>query len=315
MSTATKKRGAKGSGRAAPKRSGAPSEAQRRASAKRLGAARESFAAALEALRSEERFRAWLEAQRRLHRYSPRNILWLLHQMPEATQIASYGRWAKELGYQVRRGEESLKVWVPSTRRVTETDPETGEEVEGRRRTFRIGAVFDRSQVDPIPGEAKPLTPPPPAPVQGDSHAWAIPRLEAYAAELGFAVTLLALSGAQDGFCDYARKTIGIERDLASNARVRVLAHECAHALGVDYETFGRRRAEAIVDCAAHIVCARIGLDVSVATVPYVAGWAKEDAAVITRDANEIDRVAQAILRGAGLGEQGGAQVSGERPE
>ena len=71
--------------------------------------ARESFGQALEQLRSEERFRGWLEAQRRLNRYSPRNILWILYQNPEATHVASYKRWREELGYQVRRGEESLK--------------------------------------------------------------------------------------------------------------------------------------------------------------------------------------------------------------
>jgi antirestriction protein ArdC len=272
-----------------------------------MDAARRSFGDALAALRSERRFRDWLEAQRRLHRYSLHNILWILHQCPEATFVASYKSWKEDLGYQVRRGEQSLKVWVPSSRKVTETDPETGEETEERRLIFRLGSVFDRSQVDPMPGEAKPLAPPAPAPVHGDSHAWAIPRLERFAEELGFSVRREALRDGEGGYCDSRSKTIGLNEGLAPNGQVRVLAHEGAHALGVDYETFGRRRAESIVDCAAHIVCARIGLDVSASTVPYVAGWAKEDAAVIGRDASEIDRVVRGILRGAGLEDRDGS--------
>lgn len=277
------------------------STAKARRSEARLSEARESFAQALEQLRSEEDFRKWLDAQRRLYHYSPRNILWILFQNPDATYVASYKRWKEELGYQVRRGEESLKVWVPGKRKVTETDPETGEEVEERRTFFMLGSVFDRSQVDPIPGEAKPLAPPPAAAISGDSHAWAIAGLESYAAKLGFEVRRITLPGSKDGFCDYDGRVIGVDQGLAPNGQVRVLSHEDAHALGIDYETFGRRRAEAIVDCAAHIVCARIGLDVSAATVPYVAGWVKDDEEVIARDAGEIDRVAQAILRGADL--------------
>jgi antirestriction protein ArdC len=296
-----RKRGRSARAKSARRKGSAAKESK---SAARMREARESFGRALEQLRSEERFRAWLEAQRRLHRYSPRNILWILYQNPQATHVASYKRWRDELGYQVRGGEASIKVWVPSSRKVIETDPETGEEVEERRRVFRVGPVFDRSQVDPIPGEAKPLSAPPPAAVTGDSHAWAIAGLEAYAAELGFEVKSLALPEGKGGFCNYAEGLIGLNEAFSANAQVRVLAHEDAHALGIDYETFGRRRAEAIVDCAAHIVCARIGLDVSAATVPYVAGWAKEDSAVIVRDANEIDRVARAILRGAGLEER-----------
>ncbi len=304
--------GARGKGGAAGARKSRRkrSTAKARRSEARLREARESFAGALEQLRSEESFRGWLEAQRRLYRYSPRNILWILFQNPDATYVASYKRWKEDLGYQVRRGEESLKIWVRSSHKVTETDPETGEEVEVRRPFYLVGGVFDRSQVDPIPGEAKPLAPPPPAAISGDSHAWAIPGLESYAAELGFEVRRMALPEGKDGFCDYDQRLIGVEESLAPNGQVRVLSHEDAHALGIDYETFGRRRAEAIVDCAAHIVCARIGLDVSAATVPYVAAWAKEDSEVIARDAGEIDRVARAILRGTGLERERGEAPS-----
>lgn len=263
--------------------------------------ARESFGRAVEELRSEKRFRDWLSAQRAMHRYSLRNILWILHQNPNATFVAPYKRWRKELGYQVRKGEVSLKIWVPTTRKVTEVDPETGEDVEALCRHFRVGTVFDRSQVDPIPGEAKPLEPPGIAPTGGDSHAWAVPALEAYAGELGYEVRRLALPPGHSGFRSAKDMVIGLDQNLAANGEVQVLSHEEAHALGIDYQRFGRPRAEAIVECAAFIVCARIGLDVSASAVPYVASWVEEDAAVIQRDATEIDRVARSILDGAGL--------------
>ena len=94
----------------------------------------------------------------------------------------------------------------------------------------------------------------------------------------------MALTPGKSGFRSAKEMVIGLDQDLAANGQVQVLSHEEAHALGIDYERFGRPRAEAIVECAAFVVCARIGLDVSASAVPYVASWAKEEAAVIQRD-------------------------------
>lgn len=270
-----------------------------------MAEARDSFGQALARLRSEDGFRLWLEAQRRFHRYSLQNILWILFQNPNATHVESYKRWHDELGYQVRRGEVGLMVWVPTLVKPKAADPKAGEQEEDaeerRILRFRIGKVFDRAQVDPIPGEAKPLNPPPVAPVDGDSHEWAISLLERFARSKGYTVEYLTLPPEQGGFHMKQEGLIGVNEARSPNGKVKVLAHELAHAHGIDYKTFGRRRAEAIVDCAAYIVCSRIGLDVTATSVPYVAAWAKDDMAVIERDAKEIDRVAGAILRGSEL--------------
>jgi hypothetical protein len=229
------------------------------------------------------------------------HVLWILHQNPDATLVASYKTWQIDLGYQVRAKQVGLKIWVPRHRKVKEVDSETGEEVDAVRTSFGLGTVFDRSQVDPIPGKAKPLGLSQPGPIDGDSHDWALPALERYAEGLGYEVKRVPLPPGQSGFQDRSKGVIGLGDDLAANGEVQVLIHEEGHALGIDYRRFGRRRAEAIVECAAYVVCARIGLDVSVSAVPYVASWAKEEASVIERDAREIDRIARAILDGADL--------------
>jgi hypothetical protein len=94
------------------------------------------------------------------------------------------------------------------------------------------------------------------------------------------------------------RRLIGLRAGQSPNAEVRVLAHECAHAMGVGYATQGRERAECIVECAIYMALARAGLDVEASSVPYVAGWASDDREIIERDAHEIDRIA-ARLEGA----------------
>lgn len=73
--------------------------------------------------------------------------------------------------------------------------------------------------------------------------------------------------------------------------------HECAHALGVGYEQYGRRQAEVLVDTVTYIVLAgQAGLDVGGETIPYVAGWGETGALDAIREyAETIDRIARRI--------------------
>ncbi len=114
------------------------------------------------------------------------------------------------------------------------------EEDDAGRVLLRAAHVFDRSQVD---GRALPLEPPDSAPVEGDSHAVLVPALEALADELGYRVER-QLMPASRGVCDAERRLIALGAGQSPNGEVRVLAHECAHAMGVGYATHGRGRAE-----------------------------------------------------------------------
>jgi hypothetical protein len=83
---------------------------------------------------------------------------------------------------------------------------------------------------------------------------------------------------------------------LPVNARVRVLVHEIAHAVGVGYRDYGRRHAEMLVDTVTYIVCGSVGLDVSGSSVPYVAGWGEGgELDAIRAYAQTIDEIARRI--------------------
>ena len=197
----------------------------------------------------------------------------------------------------VRKGEKGIAINVPRPYRATNGD-RGKEEDTTRRVAFRIGHVFDRSQVEPIPGKAKPLEPPRQCvPITGSSHRYLIEPLVALAGVLGFVVERRRLPGETEGACDSAHARILVAEGLSPNGQVRLLVHEIAHALGVGYREYGRERAEAIVDCVAYLVCAGVGLDVEASTVPYIAGWAAEDDGGLQRDAVLIDRLAGRIER------------------
>jgi hypothetical protein len=81
--------------------------------------------------------------------------------------------------------------------------------------------------------------------------------LEAFAESLGYTVTYEVIPGLAGGWCDLARRRIVVDQQAPGNARVRTLIHECAHALGIDYQRYSRAQAEVIVDTAIFCSCCR----------------------------------------------------------
>src|SRR6476620_8525466 len=178
---------------------GTVSEAEREA---RRRADREKSRQAVEALVSSQGWQRWLRCRRHFHRYSLANQLLIALQKPDATMVAGFRAWLK-LGYCVRRGETALRVWTPippSQRAVKEWETAGGSAGERPRTRFRLGPVFDRSQVEPLPAPAEPaVLDPPVSPVEGDDLFWAFPQLLSLAGELGCTVSVEPMPAAQGG--------------------------------------------------------------------------------------------------------------------
>jgi hypothetical protein len=178
--------------------------------------------------------------------------------------------------------------------RVKERDSK-GEETEETRVFFRTAYVFDVSQTAPLPGvEPAPLDPPR-APIEGDSHAELLAPLEAFAGGLGYTVCYRQLERVE-GLCDRRGRQIAVADRLAANGRVAVLLHELAHALVGREAGLGNQLEELVVEAVAYVVCAGAGLDTGSDSVPYIAGWAGNDALKQLETAAElIDTLARRI--------------------
>ncbi len=268
--------------------------------AERRRADRERLDAAARALLSSEGWRQWVRVRSTngLSRYSFHNQLLIALQRPDATYVAGF-RAFLDLNRCVRKGERAIRILAPmsvrtrSERAEREAGADSGEQ---RRLVFRAVSVFDVSQTDPLPDrEPLPLGPPSQSP-QGDSHAHLLAPLQRLAHELGYVVQSRALEGSADGWSDATNKLIVVNAALSANARVRVLVHEIAHALGIGYAEYGRSRAEVLVDTVTFVVCGAVGLDTSASSVPYVAGWGEEgELDAIRGFAETIDRLARRI--------------------
>ena len=161
---------------------------------------------------------------------------------------------------------------------------------------FKTAFVFDVSQTDVLPGAEPAALEPPHQPLTGDSHAHLLCALCRFAESLGYSVSFEVIEGSAGGWCDPKAKRILVDAGVPANAQLRILIHECAHALGIGYEQFSRAQAEVMVDTVTLVAASAVGLAVDGETVPYVSGWGEQGALeAVTEFAETIDRVARRI--------------------
>ena len=218
---------------------------------------RERLQQAAHKLLNSEGWARWVRTRAMFHSYSAGNCMLLAAQAHERgialTHIAGFRTWLK-LGRSVRQGETALRILAPIT--VKERDKLTGEHSNERHVVFKTAFVFDISQTGILPGAEAVALEPPHQPLTGDSHAHLVTPLVRFAQSLGYSVSFEVINGSAGGWCDPKAKRIVVDAGVPANAQLRTLIHECAHALGIDYQQYSRAQAEVMVDTA--IFCPRV---------------------------------------------------------
>jgi hypothetical protein len=249
-------------------------------------------------LDNRDEWEQYLRFAQSFHQYSFGNRLLIMVQRPDATTVAGYRAWQAK-GYQVRKGEQSISVLGPVTRRVPLLDS-SGNPVmdpDGRPREGReiIGMkpvpVFDISQTDgPPPPEA-----PKPTLLTGQAPPGLWKSLAEMVALEGYRLDRGDCGGA-NGVTNFTERTVLVRPDVDDAQAVRTLAHELGHVLMADptdahglVDCRGVREVEA--ESVAFMVTGSHGLDASQYTFNYVAGWA-------TRAADDL--TAEQVVRATG---------------
>ena len=197
--------------------------------------------------------------------------------------VAGYRAWQAK-GRQVRRGEQSIKVYGPVTRRDPKLDPQghpvrdaDGKPVwEVRIVGVKPVSVFDVSQTDgdplPEPPEATLLT------GQAPPGLWE--SLQGLVEAQGFTVSRGDCGGA-NGLTRYDTREVRVRADVDDANAVRTLVHEAHVLLHRPEQRVGvacRGVVEVEAESVAYLVTAAHGLDASQYTFNYVAGWAHQAA-------------------------------------
>lgn len=252
---------------------------------------------------------AYLRFMSAFRRYSFNNLMLIAMQCPHATHVAGFRKW-QQLDRQVRKGEKAIKILGYSTKKITKTDPVTGEETEDKVKRFPVLSVFDVSQTDgePVPSNAYELP-------TGEGPAGMLTRLVTWLQGEGWTVREVPLGGSMEGYTDHRRNLIATESNLEPAARLMVLLHEAAHALlhTDDGEYVAHRGVcETEAESTAYVIANLIGMDVDASSVSYVAGWAKADRDVITAAATNVLRAVNTIAAALGLDEAEQDDEAGE---
>lgn len=270
---------------------------QRRAEAEAL---HEQIGEQIEALRDTAAWQRFLDFSRAFHQYSLGNLLLILAQSPEATQVAGYRTWQK-LGHQVRKGERGIRIFGGREVRETVEDENTGEGKEQRRVRFFPVSVFDVSQTDPIEGEAgadvelvEHLT--------GNDPAGIFAAVTEFLIAKGWTVELQPIAGDKNGYTtiDGSRRVV-IDADLSPAQAAKTALHEAAHVLlhadepAAEYVAHrGVKETEA--ESVAYVVAGILGLDTSAYSIGYIAGWSDADPETIKSTAANVLRTAHLIV-------------------
>jgi antirestriction protein ArdC len=250
----------------------------------------------VEQLRDTGRWTAFLDFAKAFHTYSLNNLLLILSQMPEASQVAGFRKW-QSLGRQVRKGEKAIRIFGYSTKKITQED-ENGDEVEKRVARFPILSVFDIGQTDLMEGaeDVGTLT----AELAGTDDFGIVDALSTYLVEEGWTVEFRPIQGAKNGYSDPEEMAVVIDADLRPEHTAKTLIHETAHVilghtddLAEYLEHRGLMETEA--ESVAYVVAGLIGFDTSAYSVGYIAGWSDADTDLIKSTATRVLRAAHQI--------------------
>lgn len=244
-----------------------------------------------------ERFKTLLDTMSKFHDYSMNNTLLILEQNPHATHLAGYNKWQQDFNRQVKRGEKGLMIWMPVEIKVKENHyvlDENGnrilgddgkfkrEEVEVKKRTFKIGYTFDVSQTEQIEGkEVIELSPV--KDLKGDVKDYQ--ALTKALMEISpVPIKIEAFTASAKGCYNSLTNEITIQPDMSEVQTIKTMIHEIAHSIVHSEENlnqlkqkenveFSKNEKEVQAESIAYIVSSHLGIDTSDYSFPYVATW------------------------------------------
>ena len=263
-------------------------------------------------LYASDSYAQYISAMAKFHHYSARNAFLILLQCPTASYVAGYNTW-KELGRQVRRGEQGIQILAPcgfeAYQIFEKKDPKTGQALigpDGQPLTekkyilpnrFRIAHVFDLNQTD---GKELPQI-----------HAELTGKVEDFPGIYDRLAKLSPLPVEQEdfpgeakGYTSFSENRIVVRPGMSEAQTIKTLVHEIAHAklhnpkdVLDETEKKKTRQKEVEAESIAYVVCQYYGIDTSEYSFGYVAGWSKgTELAELKASLDTIHRTAGEII-------------------
>lgn len=198
---------------------------------------------AMQIVNDPEKFRAFLDTQSRMDRYSAANALLIYNQLPEATQLKDFDDWGKE-NVKIVKGAKSISILEPVE--YTRQDGSTGI-------SYNVKKMFDVSQTN---GRQTPAVS-----VNRDPKALITTMLDASPVEVEATDELPYPNMA--AFYNNEKQTLYVKRNVGDSIAVaQCVAQELGHAqLSINSDTYSRRDMGFQAVCIGYMLCKKYGVD------------------------------------------------------
>ena len=198
---------------------------------------------AMQIVNDPEKFRAFLDTQSRMDRYSAANALLIFNQLPEATQLKDFDDWGKD-NVKIVKGAKSISILEPVE--YARQDGTTGI-------SYNVKKMFDVSQTN---GRQTPAVS-----VNRDPKALNTTMLDACPVEV-VATNELPFPN-MAAFYNNEKQTLYVKRNVGDSVAVaQCVAQELGHAqLSINSDTYSRRDMGFQAVCIGYMLCKKYGVD------------------------------------------------------
>lgn len=198
---------------------------------------------AMQIVNDPEKFRAFLDTQSRMDRYSAANALLIFNQLPEATQLKDFDDWGKD-NVKIVKGAKSISILEPVE--YARQDGTTGI-------SYNVKKMFDVSQTN---GRQTPAVS-----VNRDPKALITTMLDACPVEIEATNELPYPNMA--AFYNNEKQTLYVKSNVGDSVAVaQCVAQELGHAqLSINSDTYSRRDMGFQAVCIGYMLCKKYGVD------------------------------------------------------
>ena len=198
---------------------------------------------AAEIVTDPDKFRAYLDTQSQMNRYSATNALLIYKQCPAAPQLKDFDDWAEEK-VSIKKGAKSISILEPVE--YTRADGTTGI-------SYNVKKMFDVSQTTGKQNPAPTLN--------KDPRKLVAVMLDT--APVKVAMTDELPFPRMGALYDNDQQTIYVKRGIGDSVAIcQCVAQELAHAqLSVNCKSYSRKEMGFPAVCIAYMLCKRFGVD------------------------------------------------------
>ena len=198
---------------------------------------------AMDIVSDPEKFRAFLDTQSRMDRYSAANALLIYNQLPEATQLKDFDDWGKD-NVKIVKGAKSISILEPVE--YARQDGTTGI-------SYNVKKMFDVSQTN---GRRLPA-------VSANRDPKALITTMLDASPVAVEATNELPYPNMAAFYNNEQQTLYVKRNVGDSVAVaQCVAQELGHAqLSINSDTYSRRDMGFQAVCIGYMLCKKYGVD------------------------------------------------------